>query len=606
MQVTGQQRQEPIATPERKVGSTPSFSRRIVMLLLVMMTWLYSFSYQPILHNPNEMVRLYATAALVETASYQIDPMRKRWGWVNDAALFKGHFFSVKGPLTTWLAAPGYVIALGIAKLQGQPHPKLSHALWWSRLSSTIVPTLLFLWWLLPLLGEVISVPLGRDALWLTLALGSNGFAYSVMMVSHMIAGVCAYIAWQRISSKPDHPKAWLYTGIWIAATTAAEYTGVVISVVLMVAALMQARGTKSRGWLIAGAMIPTTLVMHMQWACFGNPLSPGHLHMENPSFRQFHERGVFGADHFYPEAASQLLLSPTFGLFVLSPILLFGLLGIWRCLRSAQPWTSGGKLAVLTVGLMWFECAWLSNWRGGWTVGPRYLTPILPLMVWLSATGLQWAFERQRLVASAWAWAGLVIGLVLAGLPSAIYPHVPETMTRPIPELIWPAFEFGFAPQTLGSMLGLQGRWAWAPLCGLLTAAALVPLWPSKPAAVSSLKTQRVIALGSWFIGLMLLSAMMTPSFMNPAVRTSATLSRGFILGNWHPAGHDDFARHRSQRTSSPQQLVTLLLRQGRARQATSLLPKLPQAEAKEIKKRYKALFEASHVQSQQRQPRR
>ena len=65
---------------------------------LCVFAYLYVFPYQSSLNNPNENVRLYMTAALVEEGRYEIDALRERWGYVNDAAVHDGHHYSGKAP----------------------------------------------------------------------------------------------------------------------------------------------------------------------------------------------------------------------------------------------------------------------------------------------------------------------------------------------------------------------------------------------------------------------------------------------------------------------------------------------------------------------------
>ena len=596
MQTSGQQSELEVAPAQ--AGAAPlTRRRRVLMLALVASTWLYTYSYQPVLHNPNEIVRLYATAALVEHGTYRIDKPRKRWGWVNDAAAYKGHFFSVKGPLTTWLAVPGYCATLAISKARGAKHPKLSEALWWTRLSANVLPLLWFLWWLLPIFHRATQSPLGRDVMWLTVALASNGFAYSVTLVSHMIAGACAFVAWRRINRDQQPDFAWFGTGVLLAAVTAAEYTGVILSVTLMIAALVAVKRRTPLLWLLAGAAVPTLLVMHMQAVCFDNPFTPGHLHMENPSFRQFHQRGVFGADNFHVNAAGLLLFSRTFGLFPLSPALLLSLIGLAAWFQPRAERARGTRTAIVLVVAMWFECAWLSNWRGGWTVGPRYLTPALPLIAWLGARGYERARQHLPGVTAAFAWAGLLCGLVLAGLPSAIYPHLPETITAPLPQLLWPAFDGGFAPLTALSSLNVYGSATWAPLALLFAVAGLVPLWSSASGdgahSGAGVTLRRTVPMGLWFAALMLAPHVAAPHSTTAA--HSAALSRGFILENWHPKGHDNLAHLRERGAKPSVTEIELLLRQGRALRAERALKTLPSEQAALIRTRHKALFDAS-----------
>src|SRR5687767_7718645 len=93
-------------------------SRRhsLIAVALCACAYLYVFPYQWRLNNPNENVRFYMTAALVEEGRYEIDGMRKRWGWVNDAAIHGGHVYSVKAPGASLLAVPGYALYHGLTR----------------------------------------------------------------------------------------------------------------------------------------------------------------------------------------------------------------------------------------------------------------------------------------------------------------------------------------------------------------------------------------------------------------------------------------------------------------------------------------------------------
>src|SRR4029077_11818718 len=70
--------------------------------------------------------------------------------------------------------------------------------------------------------------------------------------------------------------------------------------------------------------------------------------------------------------------------LLVFSPFFLFVPLGLWRRLRTAG--TRGLALslgiAVVTQLLVYSR----TDWRAGTSWGPRYLTDVLPVLVWMLA----------------------------------------------------------------------------------------------------------------------------------------------------------------------------------------------------------------------------
>jgi len=90
--------------------SPPSRARRAVLFGILALGYLYVFPYQDRTNNPNENVRFFMTAAIVDDHTFAIDHVRQQWGWVNDAAVYGGHAYSVKAPGTSYLGVPAYWI----------------------------------------------------------------------------------------------------------------------------------------------------------------------------------------------------------------------------------------------------------------------------------------------------------------------------------------------------------------------------------------------------------------------------------------------------------------------------------------------------------------
>jgi len=78
------------------------------------------------------------------------------------------------------------------------------------------------------------------------------------------------------------------------------------------------------------------------------------------------------------------LLFSPTRGLFVFSPFLLFLVLAWRHAPRDAAG--RGLTLAVAAAAAVQILLYALVEWRGGLSWGPRFMTDLLPLLVWLLA----------------------------------------------------------------------------------------------------------------------------------------------------------------------------------------------------------------------------
>ncbi len=314
-------------------SAVPGLRRRVLMILLLAAAYLYPVPYFPKVHNPNENVRIYMSAAIIEDGTYAIDGIRKRWGWVNDAAELDGKHYSVKAPATSFLALPAYAAYYhanaGKQDARGRPwEPDRITTTWLMRLAGSIAPMLLFFWFLLPWLGRRTPSPVLRDAIWCSLAVGSCLYAYTLIFVSHAVGAAAGFGALMLLSrAAPQHGErklgaaGFFVAGLLAASVTAFEYPGFPISLVLSIYGVARSRSWGRFVAFCSGALIPVAGVLHFHWKALGNPLTPGHLHMESKAFRAVHHKGFFGADQFYPEAAERLLIDPGFGLLPLSTI---------------------------------------------------------------------------------------------------------------------------------------------------------------------------------------------------------------------------------------------------------------------------------------------
>ncbi len=157
---------------------------------------------------------------------------------------------------------------------------------------------------------------------------------------------------------------------------------------------LKWARSILAFGLPIALALALLGLYNHFR---FGSPLETGYPSL---AFETSFVAGISG-----------LLLSPGRGLLFYSPVVMLGLMGIPRSLRRnrMETWLI---LAILIVHIGLFS-TWYVWWRGvNW--GPRYLLPIVPLLILLAAPTLEGAFRRRR-------WPSLALIGVLAGVSFAI-----------------------------------------------------------------------------------------------------------------------------------------------------------------------------------------
>src|ERR1700722_4309384 len=81
------------------------------------------------------------------------------------------------------------------------------------------------------------------------------------------------------------------------------------------------------------------------------------------------------------------LLISPSRGLLVFSPFLVF--LPVGLILRLREPGTRGLAVTLSLAVAAQFLLYSQADWRAGVSWGPRWLTDFLPILVWMLAPAL-------------------------------------------------------------------------------------------------------------------------------------------------------------------------------------------------------------------------
>jgi hypothetical protein len=155
-------------------------------------------------------------------------------------------------------------------------------------------------------------------------------------------------------------------------------------------------------------------IALNVHW--FGHPLG------EAPRLELLHDslHGVVGSFGNPLAGAAGLLVSPSRGLLIFSPIVLVALAGLPALLREG--WCGDLRWWGAAVVAQFALYASYSVWWGGHTYGPRYCLDLLPLLVPIAAAGLPWILGggwRRTLAAAALAWS-----MLIAGTGAFVYPY--------------------------------------------------------------------------------------------------------------------------------------------------------------------------------------
>ena len=323
-----------------------------------------------------------------------------------------------------------------------------------------------------------------RRALWIAwlYAFGTLAWHYAGMLFSEPLVGLCllvAVIALLRFR-RLEQRSALLLGGSAVGAAVVVRVDSVLLialPTLLFVLVLIHRRsrpGGRPFEWWSATAdialfgapvLLGVAVDLWYDWVRYGSPFQTGYA-ADGLGFTFPLIKGIYG-----------LLLSPGAGLFVFVPVLAMALFGV---LGFRRRWPLESALVAALIGLrVLFYAGWY-GWDGGVSWGPRYLVPILPLMM----IGLAFLRIHGWRRVGLWVTGSLGVAIQLLG------------------QLVWFITWFRLATVELGprvdlpacgscgasSMLGIQRLkeiidfdWHYSPLIGqlrLLLGGAAHPAW--------------------------------------------------------------------------------------------------------------------------------
>jgi hypothetical protein len=281
----------------------------------------------------------------------------------------RGHTISLYPVVLPVLVSPLYAPAVGYLHLRGWTEARLDHAArvmekLTASLLTALSAALLFL-----LLRRRAAPPL---ALLLTLAyaFGTTTWVVSSQALwQHGMAELLVISALLLLTGPCTTPRA-LAAGLLCGLIAANRPPDAILAAALGAYGLFWA-GRRRAALLVAAAAVPAGLVLLYNLRVAENVAGGYGLKGKAEFFRYNLFSGLGG-----------VLFSPTRGLFVFSPFLLFLVLA-WRRLprdRGERVLTLAMSAAVVLQLLLYAK----ADWRGGISWGPRYMTDLLPLLFWM------------------------------------------------------------------------------------------------------------------------------------------------------------------------------------------------------------------------------
>lgn len=429
-------------------------------LAAIAVAYLWVVPYFPRIQSANELPRVYLVQAIVHDGTFAIDRGVARWGGTADVSPHAGHVYSNKAPGSSLLAVPFYA---AVSAITGEP--SLGTSLWISRVFAGIVPSLAFLYLLWGFLARFAPDPAVRRLVVIAYALGSMAMTYTVLFYSHQLAAICIASAWILAVDVADGKRtlrAMAGAGFLAGAAPLVDYQAAFAGVPLLVYLVVRMwprRRELGKALAIAAvaAAIPIGFLLWYHARCFGGPLRTGYDASE--TFAYLHKQGFLGISKLRSEAFWGSLFRADNGLFVLSPWLLLAIPGgivLWR----SRTRDASARLLVLTcasIALIYILFVTsIAMWRGGWGMGPRYITAMLPFMLPLVSVALVAARDRPLLLG---AMCGTVVSaVVIYSLGAATFPYWPDSLKNPLYEVTFRLLADNAVAPNVGSALGIGG----------------------------------------------------------------------------------------------------------------------------------------------------
>jgi hypothetical protein len=330
--------------------------------------------------------------------------------------------------------------------------------------------------------------------------LGTIAFPYSNVLYQHQIATfgifVGFYLLWRVIYENANLRWLWL-VGVLFSLVVITEYPVVIPLGILFIWAAIRMPSRLALYRVVLGAIPLGLIFAGYNLAIFGTPMPVGYEY--STLWQDVHQQGFLSIT--MPSVATflGLTVSPFRGLFFLSPILLLGFVGLWYAWKHQS--ADRSLLIVLSLVITFFLLFYSSSimWWGGSTVGPRYLTPMVPFLA------LPMIFAFNHWFRSPVNRAVIIILIVVSfvnvwiqttggqAFPPA-FTDDGQNITNPLFQYSLPLFTQGNIARNYGMIVGLKGLLSFIPLIVVITGIyMLIPRWLNRREEHDVLKSRQV-----------------------------------------------------------------------------------------------------------------
>jgi hypothetical protein len=340
--------------------------------------------YQPLILWHDGTLGLDAHARLVGHGHLMIEDRKQPAGATGNASYFEPQAYwmiytrhhqraSLYPPVTPLLVAPLYVPAVMWLNTHGWEQPNIDRvAELMEKLSASLLASIasVLMYLVLRRDGNRWSFPLA-----VAFAFGTNTWMISSQALwQHGTAELLIALGLLLVLA-PASPVRTAALGAVCVFMAANRPPDALIAAAIVFFIVWSRR--RKAVWLLAGAAVPMAALLYYNLSFIGHILG-GYALGKRPEevFFRLDWSGVFG-----------LLVSPARGLLVFTPFLIFVPVGLIQRLRSSN--TKGLAVALSFAVVVQVLLYSQIDWRAGVSWGPRYLTDILPILMWMLAPAL-------------------------------------------------------------------------------------------------------------------------------------------------------------------------------------------------------------------------
>jgi hypothetical protein len=482
---------------KQRIGrSIQTHPNDILLFLMLLIGYIYFF---PRWADWSQNSRLDLTLAIVDKGTLSIEDYYRNTG---DYALFEGRHYLDKAPGPSFLAVPVYATMRPIlhsgpvqgvlARVARNPaftetlreggtgllEDKIYNAivLYIVTIVTVSIPAAILGVLLYRFLTQLGAGRAWSAAIVLIYGLATSAFPYSGAFYSHQIVAFLlfgAFLTGFQMRQEAISPRWTLAAGLMLGYSLICEYPTLLIAGAI---ALYIVFTIPQRRWLtglVLAGIPPGLLMMGYNWLIFHTPLPVGYEYSE--LYTEQHSVGLFSLSYPHPDALWGITFGSFRGLFYVSPILLLAIVGFWA-------WWRMRRLRAECVVCLWATISFfLFNgtsvmWQGGFSIGPRYLVPMLPFMsMGLGAFAVSWGKSPwiRRLTAVLTVWSVVVVWAETLGGQG-----FPDWTLDPLFNYSLPRLAANDIARNLGMALGLRGWASLIPLGGGLAVMIVLLFW--------------------------------------------------------------------------------------------------------------------------------